>query len=328
MVVELVGLHPPAHIPRGVGAFVPGTVLAGLAAVLFAVGSVLQHEAAEAASVEGGRLRFSAMVRRPTWVVGQLSTIAGSGLQVAALALAPVSIVQPLLAGGLVVALGIRSARTRCWPSGSELLGAALTAAGLAVFLVAARPAPGAPERLPHAAAVIGAVVLGVALVAAASRTRRGSAAALVCGVTGGLAAGIAAVLISAALKILSEHGLRSALTGPQLWGAVVMAVCAQVGAQQAYSRGSLTWSLPALTVFDPLSAVPAARFLLGERLEPGHAAVWLPAGAIAALGIVFLARSGEGCRHPIGATRWRTPPPGRGRAGRPRPGVPPTAAG
>lgn len=305
-----VHLDVPTHLPRGVVDFLPGTVVAALAAVLFALGSVLQHEACEAAAADGGGVRFRVMVRRRTWLVGQLSTVTGSGIQVAALALAPVSIVQPVLSAGLVVALGVRSARTRCWPTRTELFGALLTAGGLAVFLVAARPAPGVPERLPHPAAVLAAVVLGIAVVVAASRTRRGPSASLVCGVTAGVAAGIAAVLIAAALKILSQYGLVAALGSPALWAAVVMAVCAQVGAQQAYSRGALTWSLPALTVFDPLAAVPAARWLLGERLEPGHAGVWVPAGAVAALGIVFLARAGEGCRHPIGRAAARQSSP------------------
>jgi hypothetical protein len=204
--------------------------------------------------------------------------------------------------------LGLRSVRTRCLPSSSELLGAGLTTGGLAVFLVAARPAPGAPERLPHPLAVIAAVVLGVAAVLLATRVSRGAVGALACGIAGGLAAGIAAVLISSALKILTQRGLGTALAGPELWGAIVMAVTAQVGAQQAFSRGALTWSLPALTVCDPLAAVPVARLLLGERLEPGHAAVWLPAGLVAAVGIVFLARSEETCRRPIGRRRPRGP--------------------
>lgn len=293
------------HVPRGLSGYLPGTVLAAASAVLFAVGCVLQHQAAAATSGDEG-LRFREMIRRPTWIVGQLSTLTGSGLQVAALALAPVSIVQPLLAAALIVALLLRSVRTRCLPSGGELLGAGLTAGGLAVFLVAARPAPGVPDRLPQAAAVIAAVVVGVAAVAAAARTRRGAVGALICGVAGGLAAGIAAVLISSALKTLTERGLLAALAGPELWGAVVMAVTAQVGAQHAFSRGSLTWSLPALTVCDPLAAVPAARILLGERLEPGHAAVWLPAGVIAAVGIVLLARSEDTCRRPVGRGRAR----------------------
>jgi hypothetical protein len=105
---------------------------------------------------------------------------------------------------------------------------------------------------------------------------------------------------------MLSEQGLLAALAGPELWGAIIMAVTAQIGAQQAFSRGALTWSLPALTVCDPLAAVPVARYLLGERLEPGHAAVWLPAGVVAAVGIVFLARSDETCRRPLGGGRRR----------------------
>jgi hypothetical protein len=308
-----VHVHLRFHLPRGVGAFLPGTLLGAGAAVLFAVGSVLQHDAASSSTREGG-LRFRQMVRHPTWAVGQLCTITGSGLQVAALALAPVAIVQPLLAGGLVVALALRSFRSRCWPTGSELLGAALTAGGLAVFLVAARPGPGAPNRLPHSLTVIGAVFLGVAVVAAASRLRRGPVGALACGVAAGLAAGIAAVLISSALKILSGHGFLRALAGPELWGAIVVAVAAQIGAQQAFSRGALTWSLPALIVLDPLAAVPAARLLLGERLLPGHAAIWVPAGVIAAVGIIFLARSGDECRRPM----MGRPPLGRQPASHP----------
>jgi hypothetical protein len=140
--------------------------------------------------------------------------------------------------------------------------------------------------------------------VTATTRMRRGPVGALACGIAGGITAGIAAVLISSALKIGSQHGLLSTFAAPSLWAAIVMAITSQMGAQQAYSRGQLTWSLPALTVCDPLVAVPAARLLLGERLEPGHAAVWLPAALIAAVGIVFLARSEDTDRRPIGGRR------------------------
>lgn len=291
------------HVPRGVGAFLPGTVLAALAAVLLAVGSVLQHDAAEAAA-GGGRLQFRDLLRRPMWLVGQGGTLLGTGLQVAALALAPVAIVQPLLAGGLVVALALRAWRTRCWPTRSEVFGAVLTAVGLAVFLVAARPAANASHHQPPLFAVVGAVLLGLAVVAVAVRVRRPPFGALACGIAAGLTTGLAAVLISSALETLTHRGLLAALSRPDLWGAVVTAVAAQFAAQQAFARGALNWSLPALTVLDPLAAVPAARFLLGERLEPGHAAVWLPAGLVAAVGVVFLARSEDTCRHPVGSRR------------------------
>jgi hypothetical protein len=213
---------------------------------------------------------------------------------VAALALAPVAVVQPVLAVGLVVALGLRAVRNRQAPLRLELLGAGLTTGGLVVFLLAARPAANAAEPPPSTLAVVASVVVSVVLVGGATLLGRGAHGALACGTAAGIAAGIAAVLISVGIRSLQEGGWVHALAGVALWGAVVVAVVAVLGGQQAYARGSLAWSLPALILLDPLAAVPAARLLLGERLEPGHAAVWLPAAVVAAVGVVVLARTGE----------------------------------
>src|SRR5947209_13000758 len=92
----------------GVGDFGPGAGMAAAAAVCFAVGSVLQHHAATHASGADG-LDVRRLLTHRVWLVGQSATVLGSVLQVVALALAPVSIVQPLLAGALVVALAIRA---------------------------------------------------------------------------------------------------------------------------------------------------------------------------------------------------------------------------
>jgi hypothetical protein len=292
-------------LPAGIAAFVPGTVVAAAAAVLFAVGSVLQHEAASSSAHAGG-LELRLLVTRPKWMVGQSATVLGTLLQVVALALAPVSIVQPVLAGGLVVALAIRSVRDRCLPSRLDGLGAVCTCGGLAVFLVAARPAAGTGDHLPPWFAVVAAVVLAAGVVAGAARLGRGPWGALVGGAAAGIAAGVAAVLISAAVKTFGERGLPATLTGTALWAALAVAVLAQFGSQQAYVRGALSWSMPALVLLDPLAAVPAARFLTGERLEPGHAFVWVPAAAVAVVGVVLLSRSGEGCRRPVFRRRVR----------------------
>jgi drug/metabolite transporter (DMT)-like permease len=285
-----------------------GLLLAALAAVLFAVGAVLQHEAAEHSTSASG-LSLRRLVTRPRWVLGQSATLLGTGSQVAALALAPVAVVQPMLAVALVIALGLRAVRTRQAPLRLELLGAGLTTLGLAVFLLAARPAEGASKPAPSPLAVITAVVVSVLLVAVATLLGRGAHGALACGSAAGIAAGIAAVLISVGLRSLREGGWVHALAGSALWGALVVAVVAVLGGQQAYARGSLAWSLPALILLDPLTAVPAARLLLGERLEPGHAAVWLPAAAVAAVGVVVLARTGE----PHGSADTRPPVAGAG---------------
>jgi drug/metabolite transporter (DMT)-like permease len=282
-----------AHAGASSGNVTAGLLLAALAAVLFAVGAVLQHEAAEQSTSAGG-LSLRRLVTRPRWMLGQAATMLGTASQVAALAVAPVAVVQPMLAVALVVALGLRAVRTRRAPLRLELLGVALTTGGLAVFLLAAQPAQGASSHPPSSLAVIAAVVVSVALVAVATLVGHGAHGALACGSAAGIAAGIAAVLISVGLRSLREGGWAHAVAGVAVWGAIVVAVVAVLGGQQAYARGSLAWSLPALILLDPLTAIPAARVLLGERLEPGHAAVWLPAAVVAAVGVVVLARTGE----------------------------------
>jgi hypothetical protein len=284
-------MQPLAQGPPGnAGA---GLLLATLAAVLFAVGAVLVHEAADLSKTPTG-LSLRKLVRRRRWMLGQGATLLGTGSQVAALAVAPVAVVQPMLAVALVVALGLRAVRTRQAPLRVELFGAGLTTGGLAVFLLAAQPAAGAHQPPPSTIEVVIAVVISIALVAGATLLGHGAHGALACGSAAGIAAGIAAVLISVGVRSLQEGGWVHAMAGIALWGAIVVAVVAVLGGQQAYARGSLAWSLPALILLDPLAAVPAARLLLGERLEPGHAAIWLPAAVVAGIGVVILARTGE----------------------------------
>ena len=275
------------------GSPLAGLLLAALAAVLFAVGAVLQHEAAERSRTPSG-LSLRMLVKRRRWMLGQAATMLGTGTQVAALAVAPVAVVQPMLAVGLVVALGLRAIRTRLAPLRVELIGAALTTGGLVVFLLAARPQQGVHQPPPSSVAVIVAVLVSIGLVVGATFLGHGAHGALACGAAAGIAAGIGAVLISVGVRSLQEGGWVHALAGVAVWGAVVVAVVAIVGGQQAYARGALAWSLPALILLDPLAAVPAARLLLGEHLEPGHAVVWVPAAVVAAVGVVVLARTGE----------------------------------
>jgi drug/metabolite transporter (DMT)-like permease len=292
-------VHGPSHP----GSPLLGLLLAALAAVLFAVGAVLQHEAAERSKTPRG-LSLRLMVKRRRWMLGQAATFCGTGTQVAALAVAPVAVVQPMLSVGLVVALGLRAIRTRQAPLRLELFGAALTTGGLAVFLVAAQPAKGIHTAPPSSVEVIAAVIVSVLLVAGATLFGHGAHGALACGTAAGIAAGIGAVLISVGVRSLQEGGWVHAFAGVAVWGAIVVAVVAIIGGQQAYARGALAWSLPALILMDPLAAIPAAKWLLGERLEPGHAVVWVPAAIVAAIGVVLLARTGE----PHGTEETRPP--------------------
>jgi hypothetical protein len=229
-------------------------------------------------------------------MLGQSTTAFGSVIHVIALAHAPVAIVQPLLAAELVVALGVRALWDRRRLTAVEIAGSLCTVGGLVVFLVAARPAPGRPGHLPSFGPVLLAMSISVALAVLSSRGRRGSAWALLCGAFAGIAAGMAATLASAIFKEVSGAGWTHA-AGSAVWWTTVSAAllaggAAQFGSQHAYARGALAWSLPALTVIDPLAAIPAAQLLLGERLEPGHAVVWAPAALVAVAGVGLLGRT------------------------------------
>lgn len=282
-----------AGLPTAGAHLAAGAAVAVAAAVLFALGSVVQQEVAAVTTGAAGGLDLRRLVTRPAWLAGQAATVLATGLQVVALALAPVSLVQPVLASGLVVALGLRCLRDRRRPPRVAVVGGICTTVGLAVFLTAARPAPGAARDLPHPGVVLLAVAISLLCVAAACRTGKGPVGALACGTAAGLAVAVAAVLIAAALKIAGEQGVRPALGSVVLWGAVCAGLAAELASQQAFARGSLEWSLPALTVVDPIAAVPCARLLLGEQLSAGHAAAWLPAAALAVVGVALLARTG-----------------------------------
>ena len=188
------------------GSPVAGLLLAILAAVLFAVGAVLQHEAAELSTTDRG-LSLRLLMKRRRWMLGQTATMSGTGTQVAALAVAPVAVVQPMLAVALVVGLGLRAVRTRQVPLRLELIGAALTSGGLAVFLLYARPAAGVDHPPPASLSIVAAVVVSVGLVVGATTLGHGAHGALACGAAAGIAAGIAAVLISVGLRSLREDG-------------------------------------------------------------------------------------------------------------------------
>lgn len=289
---------PDIDLPAGVGGHVLGTALAATAAALFAVGSLAVHAATTGSGHEGAP-SWRVLLRHPAWLVGQGATVAAALIQVAALGLAPVGIVQPVLAGGLVIALAARAVLDRAAPPLLQVAGALCATAGLAVFLVAAQPGTGT-----HPAGLLATVVLATAVVVvavASTRLPNGREGALAAAVVAGAALGVAAVLVSAALDVLQRHGLLTALTAAPTWAAVATALAGQYTSQQAFARGSLAVSLPALTVVDPLVAVPVAGVLLGQHLAPGHAGVWIPAAVLAAVGVVLLGRErvGETARAP-----------------------------
>jgi len=150
-----------------------GTALAVAAATMFGLGTVLQAEvAATAPAADALRVRLLVrLARSPRWLAGAVVTLVGWALQVAALLLAPVTVVQPALAFTVVAVLVLAWAMTDERLGRREATAACAIAAGIGV-VAALSPA----RTAGHAAAgPLTAVIVLLAVAGAMPLVRRRS---------------------------------------------------------------------------------------------------------------------------------------------------------
>ncbi len=272
-------------------------VLVGLAAgACFAVATVLQQRGAQATPDEHTmrpRLLVD-LARTPIWVAGILAAAGSFGLQAVALALGPITLVQPLIVTDLLFALPLAARLTGTRLGGREWAGAALVVTGLATFLTAASPRAGADQPgtghwLIGIVAVALVVVAGVLSAGSRPGVRRTSLLALAAGASFGLMS----ALTKSVTGLLLERGPGMLATW-QPWAMAIAAIVGLVLSQSAFQAGPLSVALPLLDVVEPLVAVGIAVTVFGEHISHHPAAYLLEAaGAVAVVaGIAVLDRS------------------------------------
>ena len=247
-------------------------VVALAAAALFALSTSLQHHTASdtPSHVRGGFSLMAHLLRRPRWLAGTATSTAAFVFHATALKLGTLTLVQPALVSGLVFTLPVRALMDRRRPSRQELLGAMVTACGLGVFLVVAKPAGGHDHSNRLMAAVIltvGAVVgaLCARIAARAGRTR-------LSGLLLGFAAGELSGLAAGVLKLTTNEVVRGPLTVLLSWPPYVLLFLSLWGLtlnQRAYQSAPLTVSLPVFNVIDPVAGMGFGIAVFGER--PAH---------------------------------------------------------
>ncbi|WP_039797861.1 DMT family transporter [Nocardia araoensis] len=264
-----------------------------LAALLFAIAAVAQQHAA--AAVPEGASLIRSLLRTPRWWAGVVGDAGGYAMQVLALALGAVLLVQPILVSALVFALPLsarlndRRVAPRTWAT------ALVLAAALACFLLVGNPTEGdsnAPLRE-------WLVPLGILLGLIVAATVGGIAAhdpawrALLIGAASGALYGLAAALTDYVTDLF-EHGLGDVLSGWQTWALIGAGVTGVYLQQRAYQAGPLTASLPAVTVVEPLAAAFIGIAVLDERLQTDTAGLVVTAGAVIvmAAATIMLSRS------------------------------------
>jgi drug/metabolite transporter (DMT)-like permease len=256
---------------------VAGVVLAAGAAVCFDGAVAWQaHEARQEEPMRAGHL-LARLVRRRRWLVATAIAALGWPLQLAALSLAPLTLVQPTLALGLV-ALLVASAVVLHEPVGRlEIAAAAIVIGGVVVLTLAA------PDHEDSHSGIVALLAVIVPLAALALgpwlRHRRGHAAAL------GAAAGFVATGLTT--KLVSDGFSTGDIAAIVCWGALtaVLAVAGSADDMAAMQDLPASRVAPAILVAEIVGPVLLAPVLFGESWSqtPGGG-VWIIVGLAAVL--------------------------------------------
>jgi hypothetical protein len=236
-------------------------VLALACAATFAVSTSVQHHAAEGApkSASGLLKLLAYLVHRPLWLVGQLLATCAFVLHALALHAGALALVQPLVVSGIVWAVPARAAMSHRLPSFGEIRAVVLTAAGLALFLVASSPSHGVDAGRGWSSAFL---ALGVVVVAVlASSVAEGfphhpRQKAFFLGVTSGALFGLVAGLLKMSLQTYADGGIHLVLTTWPVWGLVAAGAGGVLTNQRAYRVAALSASMPVLNIVNVLTAL------------------------------------------------------------------------
>jgi drug/metabolite transporter (DMT)-like permease len=272
------------------------------AALAYAAASVLQQREARAdtgtdqgSTVGGGFRLVVRLAHRPIWLLGLAADGVGYLLQALALGAGELLVVQPVLTSGILFALPAGA-----WWSGrrlnrSDLVWAFVLAGGLTAFLLLAGTDGGrdfASTRAWLVCAAVTSPVLVVCLIAGARA--QGTRRAVLFAFATGTLFGVTAALTKASVVLLDHDGI-GALGHWEPYALVALGGLGFVVNQRAFQAGSLTASLPTLTVVEPIVAALIGVTMLHETVPTEGALEWLAvAASVVAMivGTVVLSRS------------------------------------
>jgi drug/metabolite transporter (DMT)-like permease len=250
-------LSDGGRLAVGLGAALAGTLLVSW-------GVVIQASAARDVEAQHGlRLRLiGRLVRRPRWVFGAAIAYLAFPLQLVALAHAPLILVEPVHAAGLLVVLvaGVRVLRERLRTP--ELIGAGAITAGLAML------AWGAPNgRDPETSHAVFAAITGMLILAAwvpyVLRDRCGRVLLVVCAGVGFAASNVAVKGFSD--QLAAGHAFPAAA---YLTAAAVASLAAVLSQMTAFQRHPATNVVPITFAIPNFLPVLLALFTLHENWE------------------------------------------------------------
>jgi len=260
-----------------------GLALALASALALDIGFLMQQSAAALAprlSLRRPLASARALVASSRWTIGFVLGLGGWGLYFAALALAPLSLVQTVAAAGIGLLVVLIAIARRRLPARREQIGAILATLGLMALAASIGHAATAAESAPSSVALAVLALSGLVVVACALRRR----SAPLGGLAAGLCYGIGDVFSKAMLLELPHHpGAGALAASPLLYATAAAHGLGFLMLQRAFQNGSALASLGAMTAAMNLLPMAGGVLLLGEHLPSGDLALSLRMAAFAA---------------------------------------------
>ncbi len=246
------------------------SVLALVAAFLFAVAATLQQKGALTLGVSPDSMRsLAGLVRSRWWLFGTVALLVGYAVQAIALDHGRLAIIQPLLVTTVVFALPLGYFLTQQEVGMREIVGAVVVVGGLALFAIFGDPSSGsddAPNDEWAIALSVIVVVCGVVFVL--GRKSEGSRQAALYGVVAGILFGTSACLAKPTIETLHDSGVSGVLPDWELYAMAIAGIAAFVLQQVSLSAGFLATSVATVSTANPIVSVILGTLLFDERLS------------------------------------------------------------
>jgi len=268
-----------------------------VAALLLGVGFVLQQYAAEQ-EPESRFLRLrilTDLLRKPRWLLGIGCMIAGYLFAAWSIDHLELTLVEPLLTTYLVWALVLAVPLSRQRLKVSEVVGALILIAGVALVSLSRSITPIGLDFGSVSHWYAAAIIAGIAFISVMIGQRhQGQVRATLTGLGAGLVFGIQDALTRQTLTGLQGNSWTVLFT---TWSAYALVGAGILGIwlmQNAFSAAPLHASLPAIAAGEPLAGIVLGILVFGDRVQITPGLLAIEAGGLAALiiGVVAVARS------------------------------------
>lgn len=283
-----------------------GVALALTSAAFMAGGNLLQSRGVHLAETKSIGLKDAAvhMLRNRVWLFGSVALVAAMVVQVASLAFAPLIVVQPIGVAALVFSVVITSLVHKTRPSAAVLRSILLCVIGVGGFVVVAAMVS-TQEPIEDTQLIAVLVTLAVVLLVTGTIEILGKGRptppllwVLLGGIYSAFVATLGKTVILRVQAILKAHEMpfnsTDVLTIVSILGIGIAGGLSVIFVQRAHLENPPEVVVAGLTVIDPTIAVILGIVILREATNapPWAVLAFLAAGAVAALGVLKLARA------------------------------------